>query len=97
MGQQAWRWCHKCHGLFFSGGQSTAGRCSAGGQHEKGVSGSYTLPHEQANFPGQSDWRWCHKCQGLFYAGGRIAIGRCPAGGQHERNVSGNYTLIHNP
>jgi len=97
MWQLDWRWCHKCHGLFFSSGQSSAGRCPAAGQHEKGTSGNYTLAHEQADFPGQSDWRWCHKCQGLFFSGGRTAVERCPTGSQHEKNVSGNYTLLHTP
>ena len=46
--QPDWRWCHKCQGLFFSGGQSSVGSCPAGGQHEKGVSGNYTLMHTPA-------------------------------------------------
>jgi hypothetical protein len=94
--QSDWRWCHKCQGLFFSGGQSSAGNCPAGGQHEKTVSGNYTLAHNSLVAIGQPDWRWCHKCQGLFFSGGQSSVGNCPAGGEHEKTVSGNYTLAHN-
>jgi hypothetical protein len=93
--QPDWRWCHKCQGLFFSGGQASVGRCPAGAQHEKGVSGNYTLAHNAPVILGQPDWRWCHKCQGLFFSGGQASIGSCPAGGQHEKGSSGNYSLAH--
>jgi hypothetical protein len=46
--QPDWRWCHKCQGLFFSGGKSSAGTCPSGGQHDKTVSGNYTLMHTPA-------------------------------------------------
>ncbi len=95
--QPDWRWCHKCQGLFFSGGQSSVGSCPAGGQHEKGVSGNYNLAHNSPVALGQPDWRWCHKCQGLFFSGGQEHVGSCPAGGQHEKGVSGMYTLGHTP
>jgi hypothetical protein len=93
--QADWRWCHKCQGLFFSGGQASKGTCPSGGQHEKTGSGNYTLAHNSPEFVGQADWRWCHKCQGLFFAGGQTAKGTCPSGGQHEKTVSGNYVLAH--
>jgi hypothetical protein len=96
VGQDNWRWCHKCQGLFFSGGQDSIGNCPAGGQHEKSVSGNYALAHNAPDFSGQHDWRWCHKCQGLFFSAGQDSIGSCPAGGQHEKGVSGNYALAHN-
>ncbi|MCU1265464.1 MAG: hypothetical protein JWM21_1782 [Acidobacteria bacterium] len=93
LGQSDWRWCHKCQGLFFAGGQSVSGSCPAGGSHEKGVSGNYTVVYDSPGTPGQSEWRWCHKCQGLFYSGGQSAAGNCPTGGKHEKGVSGNYTV----
>jgi hypothetical protein len=91
--QHDWRWCHKCQGLFFSGGQAHIGSCPAGGQHEKGISGNYTLMNDAPGFKGQHDWRWCHKCRGLFFSGGQGQAGRCPVGGQHEKAGSGNYAL----
>lgn len=94
--QSDWRWCDKCQGLFFSGGQPFIGTCPAGGQHSKGISADYTLAHNSPLIIGQSDWRWCHKCQGLFFSGGQLLSGVCPAGGQHEKGVSGNYSLALN-
>ena len=95
--QADWRWCHQCQGLFYSGGLAANGACPAGGQHQKGASGNYTLPHNQPEASTrQSDWRWCYKCQGLFFSGGQLSRGTCPAGGQHQKTVSGNYALVHN-
>ena len=94
--QSDWRWCHKCQGLFFAAGQQHTGSCPAGGQHEKSISGNYTLVHSSPNFNGQHDWRWCYKCYGLFFSAGQAQAGRCPAGGQHDKTKSGNYALAHN-
>ena len=94
--QSDWRWCHKCQILFYSGGNALNGQCPAGGQHDKSISGNYTLAHNQLSYPGQSEWRWCHRCQGLFYSAGRSVSGTCPAGDQHDRGTSGNYALAHN-
>ncbi len=97
LGTQAdWRWCSKCQGLFYSGGQASNGSCPAGGKHEKTSSGNYSLAHNSPEFPGQPDWRWCSKCQGLFFSGGQASNGSCPAWGKHEKTSSGNYTLAHN-
>ena len=45
-----WRWCNKCQGLFFGGGQAGS-RCPSGGTHasttESG-SGNYCIPHKAA-------------------------------------------------
>jgi hypothetical protein len=43
--QSDWRWCNRCYGLFFANGQSSIGKCPAVGQHEKTISGNYTLMH----------------------------------------------------
>jgi hypothetical protein len=95
--QSDWRWCAKCEGMFFSGGQATAGTCPAGGPHEKTFSGNYTLVHNVPAFIGQQDWRWCQKCYGLFFSCGVESVGTCPAGGAHgNRSSSGNYALAHN-
>lgn len=40
-GQQGWRWCNKCEGLFFTAYNS--GRCPAGGAHDQNGSGEYSL------------------------------------------------------
>ncbi len=44
--QKNWRWCKKCQGLTFAGNPSL-GSCPAGGNHDHGGSGNYSL---QLNF-----------------------------------------------
>ncbi len=90
LGQQDWRWCHKCQGLFFAGNPGS--HCPAGGAHENVGSGNYDLVQDWPQAPGQESWRWCHKCQGLYFAGNPGS--RCPVGGAHENVRSGNYKLI---
>jgi hypothetical protein len=42
-GQDDWRWCHKCQGLWFSFNR-TAGFCPAGGGHSRDGSADYAVP-----------------------------------------------------
>ena len=96
--QSEWRWCNKCHGLFYGAGVA-ASSCPNGGTHtppEHSSSWNYSLP---ANLPvdpsRQSEWRWCNKCQGMFYGAG-VAASSCPTGGTHappEQTGSWNYSL----
>lgn len=92
--QNNWWWCNKCQGLTFAGGL-VPGMCQAGGQHDHGGSGEYTLVHDEAAAPGQNNWRWCSKCQGLTFAG-NPSLGACPVGGQHDHTGSGNYSVVQN-
>ena len=67
--QSDWRFCRKCHSMFFDGFPGK-GLCGAGGGHE--ASGFvFTLPHSftasREHF--QSDWRFCRKCQSMFFDG----------------------------
>jgi hypothetical protein len=94
LGQQNWRWCHKCEGMYFAGG-ATQGVCPAGGAHDHTGSGNYDIVNNWAAAPGQNNWRWCHKCQGMYFAG-NATQGVCKAGGTHDSTGSGNYTLIQN-
>jgi len=89
-GQDNWRWCRKCQGLFFYG-NPTNGVCPAGGEHDSTSSSNYMLMINKGN--GQPDWRWCWKCEGLYYAGRPDSAGLCPAGGIHNGIRSGNYFL----
>jgi len=48
--QAEWRWCDKCHGMFFGPGTANS-RCPAGDTHrppEQSHSGNYSLPHQAA-------------------------------------------------
>jgi hypothetical protein len=87
--QRDWRWCRKCHGLFFGGIAGPV--CPAGGPHDGAGSGDYRLAVTSPWTTGQSNWRWCRKCQGLFFGGNAGPV--CPAGGGHDGSGSGDYTL----
>jgi hypothetical protein len=68
VGQQNWRGCNKCSGLFYDGA-APKGVCPAGGGHfAQGF--NFTLPFNTApKSDTQKDWRFCRKCSGMFYAG----------------------------
>lgn len=93
VGQDNWRWCHKCQGLFFNG-HATKGKCPAGGAHDSAGSFDYMIQFWVA--PGENKWRWCHKCERMYFSGGP-SQGVCPSGGAHENAGSGDYTLISDP
>ncbi len=92
VGQDNWRWCHKCQGMFFGGNPGS--HCPAGGAHSKTGSGNYDIVKNWTAAAGQDNWRWCNKCQGMFFAGNPGS--HCPAGGAHSKTGSGNYKLIFN-
>ena len=94
-----WRYCRKCHGLFYDGDKDK-GRCAIAHPHEaeKG-SPEFVLPCDMpANGAAQAAWRYCKKCRALFYDGFNaktfIGKGKCPAGDGHEAKGS-NYVLPH--
>jgi hypothetical protein len=94
--EEQWRWCAKCHGLYFSGtptSGSIGGACPTGGSHAHGGSANYLLT-VNSNVAGQKGWRRCHKCQGLFFGGNPGS--HCPAGGAHSKTDSGDYVVVHN-
>lgn len=94
-GQQGWRWCKKCEGLWFAGGgDERKGKCPAGKHHDATDSGNYVLVLNDENAQGQNEWRWCKKCEGLWFAGGEKREGKCPGGDVHSKDDSGNYTLV---
>jgi hypothetical protein len=82
--QDAWWWCSRCSGLFWSGSPKNAGGvCPTGGQHGPNSSSNYKLTMGIPGSPGQHGWRWCRKCSGLFFAGASENAGVCPVGGAH--------------
>jgi hypothetical protein len=89
MEQPEWRFCEKCHAMFFDG-RPDKGRCPVGGGHLASGSGfMFMLPHdvpEAAN--AQPEWRFCEKCHEMFF-NGRPDKGTCPAGGGHSASRSG--------
>ena len=79
---------------MFYGETSSAGKCPAGGAHDKSESGNYSVTQNTPDDPGQHYWRWCSKCQGMFYAG--HGTGTCSSGGGHDPDASGDYSLAQN-
>jgi hypothetical protein len=90
-GQNLWRWCKKCQGLYYAGRSA----CPAGGAHAQNNSANYRLTRDTSPGGGQHNWRWCSKCQGLGYGGGTTP-GNCAAGGLHDHSVSSDYVLMLN-
>lgn len=88
--QPDWRWCRKCHGLYF--GRSAVG-CPAGGGHDAEGSAPYFAYFGVQGAGLQSDWRWCRRCQGMFFGGGVALGGACPLGGPHDSSGSADYAL----
>jgi hypothetical protein len=96
--QRDWRYCWKCHGLFFNGYPSK-GRCPAevSGGHDA-IGYNFILPH---NVPGtmtaQPDWEFCVKCYGMFF-NGYPDKGRCPTkvdGGHELHPLAHRFVLPH--
>ncbi|MFD8974900.1 hypothetical protein [Streptomyces sp. NPDC059593] len=92
-GQRDWRYCSRCHSLFWADRGSTAGTaCPLGGEHYfHPDSWTFFLPNDHQGDPeqlertGQRDWRYCGTCRGLFYAPNGDPAGTvCPAGGEHS-------------
>ena len=80
MGEQAnWRFCQKCHGMFFAG--YGGGRCPGGDKHSA-QGANFVLPYDLPSGPtAQQGWRFCKNCCAMFFEG--YGGGRCPAGGSH--------------
>lgn len=84
-GQGKWRFCNRCHGLFWAPQGQPAGVCRRGGAHNP-IGWEFFLPNDHQGGTaqtGQKDWRFCGTCHGLCWAPGGQTAGACPAGGQH--------------
>lgn len=83
-GQNQWRFCLRCSGLFFDGDPAWKGACPQGGGHNTfGVGLDFSVPFEPTSVQGQPQWRFCQGCAGLFWSGDPATTGTCPAGGTH--------------
>lgn len=79
--QLAWRYCRKCHVMFFDG-YPAKGRCSGGGGHAaEGY--NFSLSYDVRESPqAQGAWRYCAKCHAMFFDG-YPHKGACAGGGGH--------------
>ncbi len=88
-GQAAWRFCAKCHTLFFDGDPTgNKGVCPAGGGHAAAGFVFY-LPHDRPGPLGGQLTHHCMNCFAMFQKflslGGAVPIHDiCPAGGRHK-------------
>ncbi len=94
MGMQLdWRFCQKCHVMFFDGFPQK-GNCAAGGAHEaQGF--MFALPHDLPDRPSaQTSWRFCDKCHAMCFDG-FPQKGVCPSdgGGHHAQGFM--FSLPH--
>jgi cytochrome c5 len=80
--QDQWRYCSKCHVMFYNGFPDK-GHCAAGGGHfAQGF--NFILPHDVAETKkAQAAWRFCDKCHAMFFDG-YSQKGACAAGGGHH-------------
>jgi hypothetical protein len=76
-----WRYCDKCHVMFYDG-YPNKGYCAGSGGHEaQGY--DFFLPYDVAETPNaQASWRYCTKCHAMFFDG-YPDKGHCPAGSGH--------------
>lgn len=82
--QDNWRFCGRCHGLFFNGPEQQNHRCAAGSFHVP-LGFNFVLPHSISEGPRiQSNWRFCGRCHGMFFNGPDRRNHRCPAGDLHD-------------
>jgi ribosomal protein S27AE len=90
--QTDWRYCGKCHGMFFDG-YPEKGTCPVGGGHDA-IGYNFVLPHDvPGTTTAQDAWRYCGKCHGMFFDG-YPEKGTCPVGGGHDA-IGYNFVLPH--
>jgi uncharacterized protein with PIN domain len=97
-GQPDWRFCGKCHGLFFAPQGNPANTvCPTDGGTHQPLGWNFILPNDrQGATPaaGQPDWRFCGKCHGLFFAPqGNPAGTVCPKDGAPHSPQGWNFVL----
>jgi hypothetical protein len=98
--QRRWRFCVKCHGLFFDRyiGHGK-GACPAGDGGHSALGLEFVLPFGLDETPTQqSQWRFCEKCFVLYYDGfpdkGKCA-GKAPGEGHETVPTSYVFSIPH--
>jgi len=93
--QDNWRFCARCHGLFWNGPDQVNHRCPSGEVHLP-LGDEFTSVHSVPEGPRiQAGWRFCPRCHGMFFSGGDPSNHRCPAGGLHDASVGLAFALPH--
>ena len=82
--QDNWRFCGRCHGIFWNGPDQRNHRCPSGEVH-LAAGWTFVLPHSIPEGPRvQSHFRFCSRCHGMFWNQPDSRNHRCPAGGLHH-------------
>jgi hypothetical protein len=96
-GQEDWRWCSVCEGLWFAGGngsnRGTFCPANRGNGHNIAGSGVYVLNVYPNGGGNQTQWRWCSFCSGLWYFGFNRGVCPSPFAQGHDDTGSGDYYL----
>lgn len=86
--QTQWRFCSKCHVMFFDGFPGK-GTCPAGGGHQA-AGFDFGLPHDVPETDhDQGAWRFCQKCEALYFDG-FAQKGHCPVDG----HVAAGFSFV---
>ncbi|MCC5668907.1 hypothetical protein LC653_34895 [Nostoc sp. CHAB 5784] len=95
-GQKDWRFCAKCHGLFWAQNDQPAGVCPRDGLPHDPIGWKFFLPNDHqgaTEATGQKDWRFCAKCHGLFWAQNDQPAGVCPRDGLPHDPIGWKFFL----
>jgi hypothetical protein len=90
-GEPNWKYCRKCHVLFYDMPGSRCPVTTPTNQHDPSASGNYRIIKNISSDPGQHGWRLCSKCKAMFFV--NATQSKCPQGGQHFAGNSGDYSL----
>ncbi len=100
-GQKDWRFCRKCHGLFWAeNGDPTGSICPNpdGGSTHDPIGWNFHLPndHQGAGPATGQQWRFCAGCHGLFWNedGFKGLCPGAPGGGVHLHPLLGAPTMF---
>ena len=92
LGEPNWKFCRKCHALFFDTQGSRCPVTTPTNQHDPSASGNYRIIKNVSSDPGQHGWRFCSNCKGMFF--GNATQSKCPfQGGPHVAGSSADYSL----
>jgi len=99
--QARWRFCVKCHVMFWQGSAPADRACAGGGPHEE-AGFHFMLPVNRIGAPalvpetptGQGQWRFCGKCTSMFF-NGFADKGKCPRDGGTHSAIGDTFVLPH--
>lgn len=92
-GQPDWRYCAKCHTMFFNGYPDKGVCPKDGGGHDGSSSFNFVLRHDEIGGPVQQNWRYCTKCHALFFDE-YSPRGVCPKDGEGHTAAGFYFYLV---